>query len=91
MSEHEPGSEHLKRRVFLGRMAVKAAYIAPAVLALKAAETTHAGLSACGQTGSPCTSDADCCVGFLCQNMGGIPCIGSTGMGSMGGMNCTCE
>ncbi|NNF44140.1 MAG: hypothetical protein HKN62_14065, partial [Phycisphaerales bacterium] len=26
----------------------------------------HAGVSACGQTGSPCTTDLDCCVGWTC-------------------------
>ena len=61
------------RRVFLGRVAKKAAYVAPAVLALKAAQTAHAGISGCGQTGSPCTTDADCCGGFICEKMG-VPC-----------------
>ena len=74
----------IRRRVFIGRMAKKAAYVAPAVLALKAASTANAGLSACGETGSPCTSDADCCGGFFClDTMMGNPC--------MGGMNCECQ
>ncbi len=64
----------IRRRVFIGRVAKKAAYVAPAVLALKAATTAHAGISACGQTGSPCLTDADCCVGFFCLNMAGMPC-----------------
>ena len=81
----EPRPIH--RRVFLGRVAKKAAYVAPAVLVLKAAQTAHAGVSGCGQTGSPCLVDADCCGGFFCtQTMGmdaGDPC---------GGMqNCECE
>lgn len=83
MTENESGSRHLKRRVFLGRMAIKAAYIAPAVLALKAARTTYAGPSGCGQSGSPCAADGDCCAGFFCVKMNGMPCGGA--------MGCTCE
>ena len=64
----------IRRRVFLGRLAKKAAYVAPAVLALKAAQTAHAGISGCGQTGSPCGTDADCCGGFLCLKGNGMPC-----------------
>ncbi len=73
----------IRRRVFIGRVAKKAAYLAPAVLALKAARTATAGPSACGQTGSPCATNPDCCGGFVCQQMDGMPC---------GGMQpCTCE
>ncbi len=73
----------IRRRVFIGRVAKKAAYVAPAVLALKAARTATAGPSACGQTGSPCTTDADCCGGFLCLLPNGMPCAGAPA--------CTCE
>lgn len=72
----------IDRRVFLGTLAKKAAYVAPAVLALKAARTTYAGPSACGQTGSPCAVDGDCCVGWTCQ-FNGMPCAGM--------MNCDCQ
>ncbi len=72
----------IRRRVFLGQVAKKAAYVAPAVLALKAARTATAGPSGCGQTGSPCTTDADCCAGFTCQT-GNMPCAGMA--------NCMCE
>ena len=72
----------IRRRVFIGRVAKKAAYVAPAVLALKAARTAHAGISGCGQTGSPCDTDADCCGGFLCLK-NGMPCSGQS--------NCDCE
>ena len=75
----------IRRRVFIGRVARKAAYVAPAALALKAAQTTYAGPSGCGQTGSPCTVDADCCGGFACErpaHMG--PCM-------QGDTNCTCQ
>ncbi|MEE8460076.1 MAG: hypothetical protein V3S08_09380 [Phycisphaerales bacterium] len=77
--------DSIKRRVFIGRVARKAAYIAPAVLALKAAQTTYAGPSGCGQTGSPCNVDGDCCtgMGFTCKRPNSNPCTGQ--------MNCTCE
>ncbi|MEE8460198.1 MAG: hypothetical protein V3S08_09995 [Phycisphaerales bacterium] len=74
--------ESIKRRVFIGRVARKAAYVAPAVLALKAAQTTYAGPSGCGQTGSPCLTDPDCCGGFLCLRPNSMPCGGQ--------MDCTC-
>ncbi len=73
----------IRRRVFIGRVAKKAAYVAPAVLALKAVQTAHAGPSACGQAGSPCATDLDCCGGFTCQTMSMMPCAGNP--------QCTCE
>ncbi len=73
----------IRRRVFIGRVAKKAAYLAPAVLALKAARTATAGPSACGQTGSPCATDLDCCGGFTCVDASTMmPCGGMQG--------CTC-
>ena len=72
----------IERRMFIGRVARKAAYVAPAVLALKAAQTTYAGPSGCGETGSPCNIDGDCCVGWTCQ-LSGMACAGM--------MNCACE
>ncbi len=75
--------DSIKRRVFIGRVARKAAYVAPAVLALKAAQTTYAGPSGCGQTGSPCNTDTDCCGGFTCRIPGMGPCMGDVG--------CQCE
>ena len=77
----EPRPIH--RRVFFGRVAKKAVYVAPAVMVLKAATKAHAGISACGQDGSPCATDADCCTGFECESMPGTPCGGMPG--------CTCE
>lgn len=65
----------IRRRVFLGRVAKKVAYVAPAVLALRASQTAHGGASACGETGSPCAVDADCCGGFVCEQSG-MPCAG---------------
>ncbi len=77
--EHDNQREeprHFHRRVFLGRVAKKAVYVAPAVMVLKAATKAHAGISMCGETGSLCMTDADCCPGFLCEAMGGGPCGG---------------
>ncbi len=73
----------IRRRVFLGRVAKKAPYVAPAVLTLKAAQTANAGVSGCGETGSPCLTDADCCGAFVCLLSNGMPCAG--------GPPCTCE
>ena len=73
--------DQLKRRVFLGRVAVKAAYVAPAALALRAARTGHAGGASCGTAGSPCDVDAECCTGLNCEQ-GGMACMGM--------MNCSC-
>ena len=79
---NEDQQGHLKRRVFVGRAIRRAAYVAPAVLALKAAQLSYAGPSGCGQTGSPCATDLDCCGGFTCQ---------LSGMACMGMMNCDCQ
>ncbi len=75
--------DFIKRRVFIGRVARKAAYVAPAALALKAAQTTYAGPSGCGETGSPCNIDSDCCGGFLCKQPNAMSCAGMT--------NCDCQ
>ena len=73
----------IKRRVFMGRAAKKAAYVAPAALVLRAARKTYAGPSGCGQAGSPCNTDLDCCGGFNCQQPSMMACAGAP--------NCTCE
>ena len=77
--------DSIKRRVFIGRVATKAAYVAPAVLALKAAQTAYAGPSGCGLTGSPCNVDADCCpgMGFKCEDAMMSMCMGAP--------DCTCQ
>ena len=77
----EPRPIH--RRVFVGRVAKKAVYVAPAVMVLKAARTAHAGISGCGEAQSPCATDADCCPAFTCKTMTGMNCMGAGG--------CTCE
>ena len=71
----------LKRRAFLGRVAAKAVYVAPAVLALKAARTGHAGGASCGTAGSPCAVNGDCCTGLNCEK---------SGMACGGMMGCAC-
>ena len=76
-------SDSVDRRVFIGRVLKKAAYVAPAVLALKAAQNSYAGVSGCGQTGSPCDTDLNCCGGFFCLQPNTNPCGGM--------MNCTCQ
>jgi hypothetical protein len=77
---HEPDRS---RRAFVGVAARKAAYVAPAVMMLKAASTVEAGGASCGIAGSPCTVDADCCTGLTCQT-GGMACM-------PGDMGCMCE
>lgn len=54
------------RREFLGNVGKKAAYIAPIVMTLTASQA-RAGSAAdfdstCGDDGSPCTVDEDCCA-----------------------------
>ena len=80
--DRQPGKP-VRRRVFIGRATKKAAYVVPAVLALKAAQKSYAGPSGCGQTGSPCATDGDCCGGWTCQQPNTNPCAGM--------MNCSCE
>ncbi|MBT8484124.1 MAG: hypothetical protein HKO59_05060 [Phycisphaerales bacterium] len=46
-------------------VAKKSVYVTPVILALTSRDA-HAGVSGCGQTGSPCTTDLDCCVGWTC-------------------------
>ena len=75
--------KEIRRRAFIGRMAMKAAYITPAVVALKASRKSYAGVSGCGQTGSPCLTDTDCCGGFACVKPNMMACAAA--------MNCTCQ
>ena len=42
---HGGKPERIRRRAFIGRMAMKAAYVTPAVVALKAAQKSYAGPS----------------------------------------------
>ncbi|MCP3903373.1 MAG: hypothetical protein GY715_07030 [Planctomycetes bacterium] len=67
------------RRSFLARSAKKAAYLTPVVMAV-GAQQAHAGLSVCGQTGSPCFGQNDCCGGWSCVNgMGAMVMMGMMG------------
>lgn len=75
----------LDRRGFLVGAARRAAYVAPAVLAISAARRAGAGGPSCGDAGSPCAVDGDCCTSpaFLCKKANGMPCAGA--------MGCTCQ
>jgi hypothetical protein len=76
------------RRKFLGRLATKAAYVAPAIVVLHGARHAHAGSGACLIQGSPCETDVNgCCTGLTCQRANGNPCVN---MGMTAAM-CTCE
>ncbi|MEK6800119.1 MAG: hypothetical protein AABZ12_14235 [Planctomycetota bacterium] len=62
---------HPSRRAFLRGAAVKGVYLAPVVLAISAS-SARAGtqfMSWCGDAGSPCTVDGDCCTGLTCVSM----------------------
>ena len=72
------------RRLFMTSAARKAAYVAPAVLALKAAQRARADFTGCVGPGSPCAINADCCTGLSCKDP-------STMMACGGGSMCTCE
>ncbi len=71
------------RRLFLTSVARKAAYVAPAVLALKAAQRARADFTGCVGPGSACTIDPDCCTGLFCVRPNMAICAGA--------MNCKCE
>jgi hypothetical protein len=74
-----PAERDASRRSFLARSAKKAVYMTPVIMAV-GAQQAHAGVSACGTTGSPCTSNADCCGGFSClDGMGEMVMMGGTG------------
>ena len=49
------------RRAFVGRVARKTAYVAPAVLALNAARRAAADYTGCVGPGSPCVMGNECC------------------------------
>ncbi len=80
--------ESIQRRAFLGRVARRAAYVAPAAMALTAVRRAQGGSLACFIQGSNCLTDENnCCAGLTCQRSNGSPC---TDMG-MQAMTCTCE
>jgi hypothetical protein len=60
--------DHTSRRAFVADAARKMAYIAPAVLALRAAERAGADFTGCVGPGSTCLTHAECCPGYLCYN-----------------------
>ncbi len=63
------------RRAFLHAAGRKAVYVAPIVTVLAAgtkAYGSNAFFSFCGDAGSPCVIDADCCTMHVCFDMGGM-------------------
>ena len=74
------------RRAFVGRVARKTVYVAPAVLALNAARRAAADYTGCVGPGSPCVMHGDCC-NFVSGNMA---CMQPNGMNCMGTSECTC-
>ena len=61
------------RRAFLHATGRKAAYVAPIVTVLAASTKAYGSndfFSFCGDAGSPCVVDADCCAGLECFEMG---------------------
>ena len=57
------------RRAFLHATGRKAVYVAPIVTVLAASNKAFGGsefFSFCGDVGSPCVDDGDCCTGLVC-------------------------
>jgi hypothetical protein len=74
---------HPTRRAFVAGLGRKAVYVAPAVLALKAAERAGADFTGCVGPASPCTRNQDCCQGYQCLAPDMSLC-------QMTDMDCTC-
>ncbi len=61
------------RREFIGRVARKAIYVAPAVMVLNGNRAVAMGSVPCYPAGSPCATGTDCCsmvcvpVTMMCQ------------------------
>jgi hypothetical protein len=64
-------------------VARKAVYVAPAVLALKAAQRAGADWTGCVGPGSPCAVDAECCPTLACLRVNMMACDGAG--------NCSCQ
>jgi hypothetical protein len=63
-------------------VAKKAVYVAPAVLAMQAAQRAGADFTGCVGPGSPCTVNADCCS---------ATCLTPSMMACGGAPNCNCQ
>lgn len=66
------GEGETTRRDFLRKSGRRAMYVTPIVLSLGASVKAAAlsGFdSTCGETGSPCTADGDCCDALTCTAM----------------------
>ena len=58
------------RRAFLQVAGRKAVYVTPIVTVLTASNKafgSNAFFSFCGEAGSPCQTNADCCTGLVCN------------------------
>ena len=78
----DPRPDAIRRRAFVIGMARKAAYVAPAAIALHAAQKVQAGIGSCADAGSPCVDNFDCCTA--------TPTCEFNGMGCGGMMGCAC-
>jgi len=67
-----PRDGETSRRDFLRKSGRRAMYVTPAVLSLSAslkAAALSGYDSTCGEAGSPCTADADCCDALTCMSL----------------------
>lgn len=66
-----PGGSGTSRRAFLKKSGRRAMYVAPIVLSLSASvKAAVSGFdSTCGDAGSPCDVDGDCCGVLTCTGM----------------------
>ncbi len=67
-----PKQGDTSRRDFLRKSGRRAMYVTPAVLSLSAslkAAALSGYDSTCGEAGSPCTVDADCCDALTCMSL----------------------
>ena len=82
--DHEPRST---RRGFVTGVAKKAAYVAPAVMVLTAAQRVAADYTGCTGPGSPCTTGIECC-----NYVDAMSCHPpATMMACMGEPDCICD
>lgn len=72
MPDETTSEKQRARRAFLHATGRKAVYVAPIVTVLAAgtkAYGTNAFFSFCGEVGSPCFTDVDCCTELVCVSM----------------------
>ena len=72
MANDTTSEKQKARRAFLHATGRKAAYVAPIVTVLAAGTKAYGSnvyFSFCGDVGSPCVMDSDCCTGLDCTMM----------------------